>query len=366
MKKILLALLGIATITSALAQSTVPTKLTITLKNNTTVTYQGTEMDSIVYIGGEWGESGAIGMKVYVKATGQSVDYLFSQVSNVTAESGGGGGGGGTDPTDTNKNRNQLSSKYDKSQYMYNLEWPRINETDNCSWVTKSTSNYGVTLSLEWSNTKISNRWTCYQMHAGNLDKNVTRNDAFQEDTDLPSGTRSTLSDYSGSGYSRGHLCPSADRLCSSEQNAQTFYLSNMQPQWQSHNAGLWLTVENQVRTWASNCDTLYVVKAATISDVTINGTTSAGIYDAKCNNRLPVPKYFYSALLALKNGKYYAIGIWTTHSNDAQSSTTLKSCAISIDELEKRTGIDFFCNLPDTVEDEVEATLDLSYWGLN
>ncbi len=365
MKKLIFALLGITTIIAAQAQ-TVPASIEITLKNNTTVTYTSSQMDSIAYVGGQWGEDGAVGIKVYLKATHRSVDYLFSQVTNVTITSTPDPGGGGDD-TDNNKNRNQLSSKYDASKYMYNLEWPRINETDNNSWSVKSTTQYGVSLSLEWSNSKIANRWTCYQMHAGNSASNVSRKDAFQEDPDLPSSTRSTLSDYSGSGYSRGHLCPSADRLASSEQNSHTFYLSNMQPQWQSHNAGLWERLESQVRTWNSTSyrDTLYVVKAATIEDVTLNGTTSDGIYSTKCNNRLPVPKYFYCALLAVKNGQYQAIGLWTTHSNDAQSSTTLSSCAISIDELERRTGIDFFCNLPDDVEEAVEATYDASYWGL-
>lgn len=360
MKKILLALLGIATMTTMAAQQSKPKSVIINLKNNTTVTHNAADMDSIVYIGGEMGDEQGIGMKIYLKGTGASVDYLYSQIVSIETP---------TDPKvdPNNKNRNYASDKYDESKFMYNLEWPRINETDNNSYSVKSTPDYGVTYSVEWSNTKIANRWTCYQMHPGNSASNVKRNDSFQEDPDLPEATRSTLADYRSSGFSRGHLCPSADRLCSSEQNAQTFYLSNMQPQWQSHNAGLWERIESQVRDWNSNYyrDTLYVVKAATIADVELNGKTSAGVYTEKCNNRLPIPKYFYCALLSVKNGQYQALGIWTTHSDDAQSSTTIKSCAISIDELERRTGIDFFCNLPDDIEEAVEATYDESFWGL-
>lgn len=266
--------------------------------------------------------------------------------------------------TDNNVNRNALSSKYDKDKYMWSLEWPRINETDNNTWVVKSTSEYGVTFSLEWSNSLIANRWTCYTMHNGNNSNTVSRKDAFAEDPELPSSTRSTLNDYSNSGYSRGHLCPSADRLCSREQNSQTFYLSNMQPQWQSHNGGIWLRLENKIRNWDEICDTLYVVKAATISDVTLNNSPSAGIYTQKCNNRLPVPKYFYMAVLARTGNTYKAVGFWTEHTDDAQTSTSLASCAITIDELERRTGIDFFCNLPDDIEDAVEATYDSSFWN--
>lgn len=360
MKKIILALVGITSVFNSMAQD-VPAEVRITLKDYTTMTYNGANIDSITYVGGEWGQVGAIGVKIYLKSSGQSVDYLFSQVTDFSVTQAP------PPPVDGNSNRNQLSARYDASKYMYNLEWPRINDTDNSSWSVKKTSTYGVTLSLEWSNSAIANRWTCYQMHPGNSASNVKRSDAFQEDPDLPSRSRSTLSDYSGSGFSRGHLCPSADRLCSTEQNQQTFYLSNMQPQWQSHNAGLWERIESRVRGWntSSYRDTLYVVKAATIASVNLNGTTSTGVYTQKCNNRLPVPKYFYCALLALKNGQYHAMALWTTHSDNAQSSTTIASCAISIDELERRTGIDFFCNLPDEIEDAVEADTNFSYWDL-
>lgn len=359
MKKIILALLGITALT-VMAQQNKPKTVIINFKNNTTVTHNASDMDSIVYIGGEWGDDQGIGMKIYRKGTGMSIDYLFSQIASIETI---------TNPKydPNNVNRNYASDKYDDSKMMYNLEWPRIDDKGNSSWSVKSTNEYGVTLSVEWSNEMIANRWTCYQMHPGNSYSNVKRNDAFQEDPDLPEATRSTLADYRSSGFSRGHLCPSADRLCSAEQNMQTFYLSNMQPQWQSHNAGLWERIESQVRDWNSNYyrDTLYVVKAATIANVELNGQVSAGIYTERCNNRLPVPKYFYCALLSVKNGKYQALGLWTTHSDDAQTSTTIKSCAISIDELERRTGIDFFCNLPDDIEEAVEATIDASYWGL-
>lgn len=269
---------------------------------------------------------------------------------------------------DNNLNRNSLSPYYDASKHMYNLEWPRINETDNNTWVEKSTSKHGITFAVEWSNTIIANRFTCYQMNARNDSNLVARKDAFAEDPDLPAATRSKLSDYSGSGFSRGHLCPSADRLCSRDQNSQTFFLSNMQPQWQSHNGGIWAKFEGYVRSqWYPRVDTLYIVKGATISDVTIDEVTSSGIHDYMCNNRLVVPKYFYMAFLGYKvsTGKYEAFAIWTTHDDDAQSGVTARQCTITIDELERRTGIDFFCNLPDDIEVEVERAVDYSYWGL-
>ena len=136
-----------------------------------------------------------------------------------------------------------------------------------------------------------------------------------------------------------------------------------MQPQYQTHNGAQWATLEVKVRTWAANFDTLYVVKAGTIENVTINGSTKSGIKSVKCNNRLIVPEYFYMALMGYKKSTntYTAVGIWTYH-YDA-SSDKQDEVYMSIDELETRTGIDFFCNLPDDVEATVEASYDSSKW---
>ena len=217
--------------------------------------------------------------------------------------------------------------------------------------VIKSTANYGITFSLEWSYSDIANRWTCYEMYNNNWKGNAGRNDSFREDSIIPKQYRSKKSDYSGSGFDRGHLCPSGDRQCTVEQNKQTFYLSNMHPQYGNHNQILWNNLEAQVRDWADadDCDTLYVVKAATIRSDQVTYQLD--------KTRLPIPKYFYMAILSYNKStdSYKAIGIWTVHNNDKISNKNFGDYAISIDELEEKTGIDFFCNLPDDIEDEVE-----------
>lgn len=367
-------LLLVAMTTSNAAAQTI----TATMKNGTVYTYTvGTTADSVRYVGGKYGTATGEGIKIYPTGSTVSVDLLYSQMSSYTET-------GGSATSGNNKNANITSNYWNKNKGssdmnytpatagFYRLEFPRIKDDSNSSWVQKSTDDYGVTFALEWDNSKVANRWTCYQMHAGNRNGSKTTGDAFKEDDELPEETRSTLSDYSNSGYSRGHLCPKADRKMSEETYMQTFYLSNMQPQWQGHNGGQWSLLEGDVRTWAGKCDTLYVVKAATIDDITLNGTTQSGVFDSKCNNRLLVPKYFYMALLAYdKNsqdngdgtyhGTFRAIGIWTKHYNNSQDKEDAEY--ITIDELEARTGIDFFCNLPDDIEATVEATKTESYW---
>ena len=338
----------------------------IWLSNGSTIDYQLNELDHVTYLPG-------VGMKIYKKNSTQSVDYLFSQMTKIEYAQDG----------NTNANWEKVINMWTDYPEAWRLEYPQVSydnlsptkegaETKN-QIIVKNTTDYGITYSVEWDNAKIANRWTCYELHEGNTMSTVGRHDDFKADLEV--AVSSTLDDYSGSGFSRGHLCPSADRLCTVEQNKQTFFLTNMQPQYQSHNGGLWSRLESQVREYATNddytdthCDTLYVVKAATITDkVTIGEEQVDGVYAEKCNNRLLIPKYFYMALLHYNKelDAYQAIAFWTDHLGTTQSVADLSIYAISIDELEKRTGIDFFCNLPDVIEEDVESSIDLDFWHL-
>ena len=146
--------------------------------------------------------------------------------------------------------------------------------------------------------------------------------------------------------------------------NGQTFYLSNMQPQIYGFNGGVWVNMENQVRKWnvSEVRDTMWVCKGGTIGNVYLDGKEQSGVIENSRMN-IPVPKYFFMALVAKKNGSYKGMAFWAEHkeNNDA----ALAKYMISIDELETRTGIDFFCNLPDQIENSVEAMNSPVSWGL-
>ena len=362
MKKYIFTLFCLLMTLQTQAQSTLVLKAdgktaTFTLRNGSSVVYTSEQYDSIrVYT--DFDLTSGYGVKVYVTNETKSHDYIVSAFE-FTTESGGGGGGG--DPTDNNVNRNSKSTYYDASKKMWNLEWPRIRDNANQTWICEESD--GMTSwQVEWDNSLIANRFTCYQMYDKIAQENVSRSDDFKEDERIPQAYRSTLADYSGSGYSRGHLCPAADRKYSKTMVKNTCFLSNMQPQMQYHNGGQWSQLEEKVRSWDDNFDTLYVVKAATIENITLNNVTQSGVKNELCNNRLLVPKYFYMALMGYKKStnKYTAVGIWTFHST--QASEKIEEY-ITIDELERRTGLDFFCNLPDDVEATVEATYTSANW---
>ena len=139
--------------------------------------------------------------------------------------------------------------------------------------------------------------------------------------------------------------------------------MSNINPQIQNgFNGGIWANLEKCVQKWGTitnDQDTLYAVKGGTIDQ---QGNI---IKYLKENNTIPVPKYFYMAILSLKGGEYHAIGFWFEHKS-YEKGESYKSYAISIDKLEEYTGIDFFHNLPDNIENTVEANYKESDWSWN
>lgn len=259
--------------------------------------------------------------------------------------------------------RNDNKNPSTRKEYA-RLEFPRLKGGDNNLVIVHSTSDYGVNYSLEWDVAKKSQRWSCYEMYESNSVTNTSRyygDPQYPADPDLPSayGWSPGNDPYYGSGYDHGHIVASAERLCSAEANYQTFYLTNMQPMKNAFNAGLWAKMEQQVwKTWnrPSFRDTLYVCKGGTIDrpDQILGYTKKNAI----------IPKYFFIAVLCKNKQGYKAMGFWVEHINADLSSDNLKNYMLSIDELEERTGIDFFCNLPDDVERQVEDNMSPAVWG--
>lgn len=264
-----------------------------------------------------------------------------------------------------NANNTAVNSLYGR------YELPHIDDAPQYQMLVHSTSEYGVNIMIEWDCAKKAQRWTAYQMYKDNSVSNWNRNnwrdtewkgDPFQVDPTIAPEYRTELSDYSGTGFQRGHICASADRLCSKDANEQTFYLSNMHPQIGAFNTGVWQTMETQLRKWNVDAfrDTLFVCKGGTIAD---GQTLAPTKLVSNSTMSLPVPKYFFMAILCKKSGTYKAIAFWAEHKADA--SVYLTPYTKSIDELEELTGIDFFCNLPDNVEDAVESLYSPAAWGL-
>lgn len=249
------------------------------------------------------------------------------------------------------------------------VELPALRNGANDVFITHSTTFNGkkvTSFSMEYDKSKKHSRWIAFRFDNLTKQQNVIRsNEPFAADPSIPSQYQRSSSDFGKRfGYYRGHLCASADRLYSSEVNEQTFYYTNMSPQSWNFNSGRWLSLENQVRSWGRSCtasDTLYVVKGGTIDkEEHIRGYIS--------NDRSkPIPKYYYMALLFKKGETFKAIAFWMEHIDNEEKSIKLSDYALSIDELEEKTGIDFFPSLNDNLENALESTYSLKAWpGLN
>ncbi|MBQ4007784.1 MAG: DNA/RNA non-specific endonuclease, partial [Muribaculaceae bacterium] len=95
-----------------------------------------------------------------------------------------------------------------------------------------------------------------------------------------------------------------------------------------------------------------------------IRGYTDTDPLNGSCTSHILIPQYFYMCIMAVKNGQYKAIGFWTEHTTGQQLGTIVYAdYAKSIDEIEQLTGLDFFCNLPDDIEAQVEATYNIDDW---
>jgi len=279
----------------------------------------------------------------------------------------------GDEPVTTdgsNKNKNDASV----NKALARLEFPKTKDDGGNSIVLiRETPAYGITYAIEYDLTKRAQRWTCFTLTAVNSSRTWNRNswasqdnywaklnyeyyhfyDPFQPDPDLPAEARTELNEYKGIPYQRGHICASSDRLYSKDANEQTFYLSNIMPQSAGLNTGIWQDMEGCVNgntspNWNNTKfrDTLFVCKGGTIDGTLIRTTTSTGLI---------VPKFFFMALLCRKDNNFKALGFWVEHS-DSYKKDGVENYVVSIDQLERMTGIDFFCNLPDDIEEKVES----------
>ncbi len=308
--------------------------------------------------------------KYALRCAAMAVLMLSALTFSACGDDEDGGNGSQSGQVDKkNKNANVPSAANGYNKAIQRREFPALKQGGKQKVLVyrmKSTAydKDGVNFSVEWDCNKRSQRWTCYQMHRGYSGKYSRVSNFYFDTTNLTADEYYDEFNYFP-GYDRGHICPSGDRTASEEMNAQTFVMTNMQPQYHqfngyddSGNSGLWVRMENQLRKWAdklSATDTIFVCKGGTID-------SEANII-TRIDGKLIVPKYFYMAILRKSSFGYAGMAFWSDQTKSWRMNETLRSHAISISELEKRTGIDFFCNLPDDIENKVEAQTYTVSW---
>jgi len=197
--------------------------------------------------------------------------------------------------------------------------------------------------------------WVSYLLTKEELTKVIDRTNDFRADTKISTGS-ATPQDYTNSGYDRGHLAPAADMEWSEKSVHDSFLMSNMTPQTPQFNRGIWKELEEQVRLWAKKFGSVYVVTGPVLEK---NSESYAHIG----LNEVTVPDFFYKVLLAqCSDEQHTIIGIGFIIPNQ-KCDGTLFDYVVSIDDIELRTGLDFFSLLPDNIEIPLEEKTDTTDW---
>ena len=194
--------------------------------------------------------------------------------------------------------------------------------------------------------------WVAYELTSDELCGDIKRTNNFAPDP-LVHGDPVVTYDYTHSGDDRGHMAPAADMKWSEQAMRESFYMTNICPQNQSLNRGDWNDLEELARDWARKYGSIYIACGPLVSEK---------YHTIGQNNHIALPNAFYKVFLRQKDSSWTAIGF--VMPNQA-GSRPLMTYMLSIDEVEQLSGIDFFYNLPDSIEDSIEKDFRVRDWNL-
>ena len=212
--------------------------------------------------------------------------------------------------------------------------------------------------SLSYDRSDATPNWVAWRLDSSWIG-GVQRQDDFRPDTTLPAGWyQVTDQDYSGSGYTRGHMCPSGDRTNTIPNNSATFLMTNMVPQTVNNNTGPWEDLETYCRTLAGQGNELYIISGPYGNIGTIGATQQ---------NRIVVPSVTWKVVLVLPNGNddlnritrsTRAFGVIMSNQSISQSAPW-RNFRVTVNAVENLTGYDFFSNVPRAKQELMEQRRD-------
>lgn len=220
--------------------------------------------------------------------------------------------------------------------------------------VTPSTTpsqivNYeGMTLSFN-KNLHVPN-WVVWELTATEVAGTCPRKDNFRGDDNVAGSSEKW--DYSYSGYDRGHMAPAGDMKWSEKAMDESFYMTNMCPQASSLNSGTWKRLEEKCRQWAEIDSAIIIVCGPILTDP---------ITEYIGDSKVAVPQRFFKVILSPYVDQPRGIGFIMPN---GKVPGGMQAAAVSIDEVERITGLDFFSSLPDEIENEVESQCKFHYWS--
>ena len=208
--------------------------------------------------------------------------------------------------------------------------------------------------SMSYSRDNGGPNWVSWHLDTSWLGS-TPRQDDFRADTTLPTGWyRVQATDYSGSGFDRGHMCPSADRTITVTANSATFLMTNMIPQLPANNQGVWANLENYSRTLVSQGNELYIISGG------------QGLRFFIANGHVAVPAQTWKVIIVLPVGSNDVSRVTTSTRtiavvipNSGTINSDWRTYRVSVDQVEAITGFDFFSNVSSGIQAVIEGQVD-------
>lgn len=194
--------------------------------------------------------------------------------------------------------------------------------------------------------------WVAYELKKDYIKNNNFKRPFFIEDDKVKTGS-ADWRNYKNSNYDKGHLCPAGDMEFALDAYNETFFTSNISPQVRNFNNGVWNRLEQKVRYWAVKHDGIYVITGGVLE----SSLSKIG------KENVSVPKFFYKILLDNSGENLKMIGFLIPNS---ESDKPLYTFVVSVDYIEKVTGINFFPKLNDNIENQLEKRNDYKNWSFN
>ena len=228
---------------------------------------------------------------------------------------------------------------------------------------SNATTNVGVPLNylmekpqyaLSYNRDNGEANWVSWHLDSSWLGSAPRQND-FRNDTTLPAGWYQVqATDYSGSGFDRGHMCPSADRTITVADNSATFLMTNMIPQLPANNQIVWANLESYCRSLVTSGNELYIISGG------------QGLQYFIANGHVAVPAQTWKVIIVLTNGTNDVGRVTTTTRtiavvipNSGSINSDWRTYRTSVDQVEALTGFDFFSSVPSSIQNVIEATVD-------
>lgn len=207
---------------------------------------------------------------------------------------------------------------------------------------------YGEGFAVHFNGTWGIANCAAYELTASELRGESERSGEFMPDPGVK-GCPSPQ-DYAGSGMDRGHLVPAADLKWNPDAMRQSFLMTNICPMHKALNEGGWAKLEEKVREWTARDSALLVFTGPLVSDS--DSTLASG--------RVKVPSAYYKVIMAPCVSPRRAIAFIYPNGH---SGGRLQQYAVSVDEVERRTGLDFFPTLSQEQQLRLESTVNLDAW---